>query len=662
MLNEIITNPLVTVATTEALKKSVGAIMDKWVHPKLAEIRSRRKIDIQLENSFVEVFSDYLVRTYEQNKFVNVIALGNNQVDIDKIYHPLKISSENYKENYYVTDYNSSFFNTYKKVIIEDSAGMGKSTIMKKLFVSCIEKNEGIPIFIELRKLQEETEIVNLVITQLNSIHLEHDKQLVLDMINRGDFIFFLDGFDEIPFEYKDKITHKLKEFIAKSNNNVFLLTSRRDNVLSSFGQFKKFHINGMEIDEAYKLIGKYDTFLGLNLSDSIVKQINKNIEQNAFNDLEEFLKVPFLVSLIYLTYKHKRDVPLKKDQFYRKVYDALFEEHDLSKDGFRRQQYSGLSIDQMHKLLRKLGYMCLKENRIEYNKDRLLSLIAESVDSPYFENVKPHDIFKDLIYNVPLIIEEGFTYRWAHKSFMEYFSAQFIFMDYGDKKEQILESVIKSKKVSVYLNMLDLYFDIDQETFDKAIIYPILESYIDYIGDTAQYKSKEALCYKEFIYGKTFMYRNRNIDGAPNKISLIHDTTTRLLENHYSVNENFFSPISYFHDVEMDGGLFSEKSNVIHLFSLLKNKKSKILKRFEVDKSDYVVEMNKDIHFISYLDVGLSEPEIKENIGCILETEYLLIDRSLDYYLDYKECLDYKKRIEIEIKKRDNDMIFSDF
>lgn len=116
MLNEFITNPLVTAMTTEAIKKSVGAIIDKWVQPKLEDIKVRRNIDSQLESSFIEVFNDYLVRTYEQNKFVNVIALGNNQVDIDQIYQPLKISSETYGENYYITDYDSGLFNTYKKL------------------------------------------------------------------------------------------------------------------------------------------------------------------------------------------------------------------------------------------------------------------------------------------------------------------------------------------------------------------------------------------------------------------------------------------------------------------------------------------------------------------------------------------------------------------
>ncbi|MDR4152084.1 hypothetical protein CN503_13440 [Bacillus cereus] len=656
MLNEFITNPLVTAMTTEAIKKSVGAIIDKWVQPKLEDIKVRRNIDSQLESSFIEVFNDYLVRTYEQNKFVNVIALGNNQVDIDQIYQPLKISSETYGENYYITDYDSGLFNTYKKVIIEDSAGMGKSTIMKKLFISCIEKNEGIPIFIELRKLQEETDIVDLIITQLNSIHKEHDKQLVLEIINRGDFIFFLDGFDEIPFEYKDKIVHKLKEFIAKSNNNIFLLTSRNDNVLSSFGQFKKFHINGMQYNEACEMIEKYDRILGFNLSDSIIKQINENLEQDAFKDLVEFLEVPFLVSLIYLTYKHKRDVPVKKDQFYRKVYDALFEEHDLSKDGYKRQKYSGLSTDQLHKLLRKLGFICLKENRIEYNKDKLLSLIEKSIDSPYFENVKPHDVFQDLIYNVPLFIEEGFTYRWSHKSFMEYFAANFIFIDNGDRKEEILEGIMKSKRVPIYLNILDLYYDIDQENFDKVIIYPILEDYINYIGDITQYKSEMERFYKEFMYKKIIIIQ-KMYTGYP-----IWDGI-RMLKERYSVDNDFFYEISHVQSVgeNRELGLFGETTSVLDLFLLLKNKKSNIMKKFSFDPECMVAEVDKDIHIISYLDVSLNESEIKENITYISNSGYIRY-KNLNYYLDYEKCLEYKKRIELEIEKRNNDTIFSDF
>ncbi|MEB8804641.1 hypothetical protein COD78_24685 [Bacillus cereus] len=663
MLNEIVTNPFAT-AATEVIKQSVTGIMNTWVKPKMEAIKARRKIDSKLENYFFDVFQDYLVRTYEQNKFVNIIALGNNQVDIDKIYYPLTISNENSEESYIVTDYNSILFNKYKKVIIEDSAGMGKSTIMKKLFISCVEKNEGIPIFIELRKLQEDTEIVDWVLDQLNSIHLENDKQVILEMINRGDFIFLLDGFDEIPFDYKDKITHNLKAFIAKSNNNIFILTSRSDDVLSSFGQFKKFHINGMGIEEAYGLIERYDNFLNLNLSESIINQINKNIEQEAFNDLEEFLKVPFLVSLIYLTYKHKRDVPLQKDQFYRKVYDALFEEHDLSKDGYKRQRYSGLSIDQLHKLLRKLGYLCLIENRVEYKKDKLLALIEESTDSPYFENIKPHDVFKDLIYNVPLIIEEGLTYKWAHKSFMEYFSAQFIFIDNGDRKDTILENIMNSKKFSSYSNMLDLYYDIDQETFDKAIIYPILKDFIEYIGDIAQYKSDEEILYKEFMYEKIITFQTMSDEIGIMEHIRSNEPIIRIkqkLGEYYNADSEDFYLLTHHGDFvnSIEVEVFSRKSNVLHLFTLLKNKNSKMLKALEITGESHIANVDGNLHIISYLDVGLSESELQKNMGYILNSKFLSY-RDMNYYFNYKKSVEYIKSIEMQIEKRNNDIIFT--
>ena len=80
---------------------------------------------------------------------------------------------------------------------------MGKSTISKKLLLSIIENNYGIPILIELRRLHKNKDIVQEIIEQLKPINEEVDKQLVLDLIKRGDFIFFFDGYDEILLSEK---------------------------------------------------------------------------------------------------------------------------------------------------------------------------------------------------------------------------------------------------------------------------------------------------------------------------------------------------------------------------------------------------------------------------------------------------------------------------
>ncbi|MDT3498425.1 hypothetical protein NLU03_30110, partial [Bacillus toyonensis] len=156
-----------------------------------------------------------------------------------------------------------------------------------------------------------------------------HGKEFLLEIINRGDFIFFLDGYDEIPFQHKQDVTRQLKRFISLAGNNIFYLTSRQDESLASFGEFQQYEIRDLEKEEAYQLIKKYDDVIQLNLYTSIIKQIDENITQQRFSELESFLGNPLLVSFLYLTFKHKKDIPALKIEFYRKVYDALFESHD---------------------------------------------------------------------------------------------------------------------------------------------------------------------------------------------------------------------------------------------------------------------------------------------------------------------------------------------
>ena len=56
------------------------------------------------------------------------------------------------------------------------------------------------------------------------------------------------------------KVTQKIKDFISKaSTGNYFILTSRPEGGLMSFGDFQSFSINPLSKEEAYGLLEKYD-------------------------------------------------------------------------------------------------------------------------------------------------------------------------------------------------------------------------------------------------------------------------------------------------------------------------------------------------------------------------------------------------------------------
>ena len=94
-----------------------------------------------------------------------------------------------------IDEFTDDFIPSIKKVLIVDTAGMGKSTILKRLFLKCMEKQIGIPVFIELRKLTRNNNILDQLYKDLTPIDEKIDKEFVLELIKRGDFTFYLDGF-----------------------------------------------------------------------------------------------------------------------------------------------------------------------------------------------------------------------------------------------------------------------------------------------------------------------------------------------------------------------------------------------------------------------------------------------------------------------------------
>ncbi|MGE8022121.1 NACHT domain-containing protein [Peribacillus frigoritolerans] len=439
MEDQFLTRTAVTVVAN-VIVEPVKHILDTWLKPKLEEIKERKEINEKLEQFAFEVFSDYLNRTYRDQNNFNIIALGLQQVKLESTYIPLTIYSTEKSEMITLDSYNAEFAEKYKRIVIEDTAGMGKSTLMKKLFISAIQQNEGIPIFIELRHLTKKKDILDTIIENINPMKETHTKEFILEVMDRGDFIFFLDGYDEIPFQHKENVTKQIKQFISNANNNIFFLTSRLDDSLSSFGEFQKFEIQDLSKIEAFSLIKKYDEITQLDLASSIIKQIEETIEGDRFSELESFLGNPLLVSFLYLTFKHKKDIPALRIDFYRKVYDALFELHDLSKESFKREKYSGLSSGNLQKVLWKLGFLCLRENDNDYDKNKLLKLISHAKNSPYFKEIQEDYILKDLLETVPLFTTIGLGYKWSHKSFMEYFAAYFI--DNQENREKILNDI----------------------------------------------------------------------------------------------------------------------------------------------------------------------------------------------------------------------------
>lgn len=423
---------------------------------------------------------EYLSRTKAQCSTINSLSFPNVLKKINDIYEPLSISSlDTVEERVHKITRGSCLFDIYQHILIIDNAGMGKSTLLKKLVIDTIEYTDFVPIYIELRTLNDAS--ISEQISNLIGIDFEQHSTLIKEF----PFAYFFDGVDEIPLDKKDEIIKRIKVFSEEFINSKIVITSRPDQSLLELHSFSRFKIKPLEIHQSYSLLKLYDANSfnignSLTLSKKLISEIEQMRDKDSISILE-FLTTPLYVSLLFSSYKYKPVIPRRKDLFYSQVFESLFETHDLSKEtGYVRRKQSGLDITEFSLLLRRLAFWCVKNNgKIEFTRLELESILIDITSKLKGIEVKPALFVKDLIYAVPLFIKEGALYRWSHKSLMEYFCAEFICTDVKENREMLLLKLFEINSVLVYKNILELCSDIDYSTFRQSVLKKCLNDYL---------------------------------------------------------------------------------------------------------------------------------------------------------------------------------------
>ena len=374
-----------------------------FVFWKGADVYNRKKNLYKLKGQM----SDYLAKTRAQCSVINSLAFPNVLKKVNDIYIPLTLSMlDSREEREHTIKRGDLFLSEFNNILIIDNAGMGKSTLMKKIVIDTIDHSEYIPIYIELRTLTN------------NPIEEQINKLLGFDDVNDSDsilkkipFIYFFDGVDEIPFDLKNDLIKKIKVFSDEMSNSKIIITSRPDQSLLELHSFNRFKIKPLEIEQSYDLIKLYDINLvkrgrSLILSNKLITEI-KLMREKENNTILEFLTTPLYVSLLFCSYRYKPVIPRRKDLFYSQVFEALFETHDLSKEtGYVREKSSGLDITDFSIILRRLAFWCLKNNgKLEFSRAELESILTNITEKLKGVNVKPISFINDLTYSVPLFI-----------------------------------------------------------------------------------------------------------------------------------------------------------------------------------------------------------------------------------------------------------------
>lgn len=117
----------------------IKSVIDTYVTPKLENLKKRFSQDYNKYHVPTEEhFSEYFYRTYKRVSIINTLVFNNSQRFIKDIYLPLTLIQKTEKKEikYKMNSFPSHLLNNYEKLLITDNAGMGKSTLVKKCFLT----------------------------------------------------------------------------------------------------------------------------------------------------------------------------------------------------------------------------------------------------------------------------------------------------------------------------------------------------------------------------------------------------------------------------------------------------------------------------------------------------------------------------------------------
>nr|CDQ33751.1 putative NTPase (NACHT family) [Virgibacillus halodenitrificans] len=447
----------------------VGKRLTAPLIDKVVERVSGKYSSVLREGKVLKASKYFLATSYQKCSCVNTIVYPGEFKKIEDIYVPLTIQALESDVSYKV-DEDIDVFHHSNKVFIKDSAGMGKTTLSKRIFLNLVKQKKHTPIFVEVRNLKDES--IKKQILEMMGIGDEVED----DFIKSMRFAFIFDGLDEIPYDKKQSIAARILSFCESFSEEKIVITSRDEDVVNLFYSFSNFQVAPLEKEESLEVIRKIakDT----EISERLIEEITKKRDDT----IDSFLTTPLYVCLLFSVYRHRSKIPDQKHIFYANVYDALFNHHDAtSKGGFFREKHSKLDASNFEAVVRRLAFYCLRKGQVEFSTHELREKVHEIIEKLEFISCSSQDYVKDLTETVPLFQKEGQMVRWSHKSLMEYFAAAFVFKDTKGKNKDVLMSLYSKSSSGELYNFFDIYASEDTEGFKQTVVEKVLSDFVEY-------------------------------------------------------------------------------------------------------------------------------------------------------------------------------------
>ena len=472
--------PLTVIAekvVTEAGKAAVGtageaiggavanAVTDKVAANAVTDKNPLDALVKKLSLSLKDYFRDYLRKAAANYDTTYTLATGMEERSItgkNGVYVEVGVSMvKGGKETEIAASSAEALLNesAQKRILIEGSGGMGKSMLMKYLFLKSIRpgtREKYIPVFLELRRVNRqsrgEVSIPELVYACMENQGVKLPKAYFPDSLNTARYLFLMDGFDEVREELSAEVAEKIQAFSAPyTNQHAFIVTSRSLNDFghTPFQNFTRMKSMPLNQEQAALLAEKLaKTWTNPDLREK-ADEFCRQLRGELYGKRKFFAQNPLLLSMMFLTFTRNSTIPVQEAEFYKESYEALFFRHDAQNKGqyVREFQCGDLEKSDFTKLFARFCFQSYLDEQYEFaeedalRKNGILDYLQESIDHLKLQ-VDGKKYLSDLCRILCMIVRDGNVYRFAHRSFQEYFAAVYTSGLEDDAQKAVLKEV----------------------------------------------------------------------------------------------------------------------------------------------------------------------------------------------------------------------------
>lgn len=436
---------------------------------------AKAKTQIQLKTAF----STYLNKAYKKYSKIKTLLYRTEPKYIYSFFecNTLLFGSTNIDANQIKNILNKSHF-----VIIEGTGGIGKSTLLKHLFLNSIKETKLIPVFLELKGLNTfNGTLADFIYTTVNNLGFNLEKIYFDYALKHGLFIFLLDGYDEIISEKSDDFLNNLNQFSDKYEDNYYIMSSRPINSFISLQRFSVMEAQKFSKIQSLSLIKK------LEYDEEIKDHFYKALDQSLYEKHTSFASNPLLLNIMLITFENYAEIPEKLHIFYANAFETLFFKHDATKSGYKREIKSNISYDEFKKIFANFCFTSYIKEEFEFDESTLINRINR------FTNIKAEDYIYDLTNAICVLHKEGLKYRFTHRSFQEFFAALYIKDLSDDKFIRVFNALLEKSPARLWIDQtIFMLYDMTPERFESNIIIPHLKDIIN--NDFSEDKKIEIL------------------------------------------------------------------------------------------------------------------------------------------------------------------------